>query len=216
MNRYITFIAITLLIASVGCKKDDYLTDGGLAKAVTPQSNYDYLANHRYHYFDTVVLIIDHFNLKDSVNKAGTFFAFTDFSVIALMNTLQVTTLNDLYSKVTSKLLTQYLFSDAGITLDNAGEAAKQYANWAGDATALSAVKKIENTYTINLVNSAPAYSYYTLQYVKINGVLDDLPNMPPGDMVDVSIPCQTTGIKTSNGATTLHVLANTAILNKL
>lgn len=213
MSRYIMFVILILLI---GCKKDDYLTDGGLAKAVTPLSNYDYLANHRYHYFDTVVMIIDHFNLKDSVNKAGTFFAFTDFSVNVLMNTLQVTTLNDLYSKVTSKLVTQYLFSDAGITLDNASEAAKQYANWAGDATALSAVKKIENTYTINLVNSAPAYSYYTLQYVKINGMLDDSPNMPPGDMVDVSIPCQTTGIKTSNGATTLHVLANTAILNKL
>ncbi|MCS3799368.1 hypothetical protein [Niastella sp. OAS944] len=216
MNRYIKFVAIILVIASVGCKKDDYLTDGGLAKAVTPLSNYDYLANHRYHYFDTVVLIIDHFNLKDSVNKAGTFFAFTDFSVTALMNSLQVTTLNDLFSKVTSKLVTQYLFSDAGITLDNASEAAKQYANWAAADSALSAVKKIENTYTINLVNSAPAYSYYTLQYVKINGVLDDSPNMPPGDVVDVSIPCQTTGVKTSNGATTLHVLANTATLNKL
>ena len=213
MHRYIIFAMLILL---TGCKKDDYLTDGGLAKAVTPLSNYDYLANHSYHYFDTVVLIIDHFNLKDSVNKAGTFFAFTDFSVNALMNALQVTTLNDLYGKVTSRLVTQYLFSDAGITLDNASEAAKQYANWAAADTALSAVKKIESTYTVYLVNSAPAYSYYTLQYVKINGVLDDSPNMPTGDVVDVSIPCQTTGIKTSNGATTLHVLANTAILNKL
>lgn len=213
MNRYIFFAVLILLI---GCKKDDYLTDGGLSKAVTPLSNYDYLANHTYHYFDTVILIIDHFKLKDSVNKAGTFFAFTDYSVTTLMNTLQVTTLNELYSKVTSKLVTQYLFSDASITLDNADEAAKQYANWAGDATALSAVKKIENTYVVNLVNSAPAYAYYTLQYVKINGVLDDSANMPPGDVADVSIPCQTTGIKTSNGATTLHVLANTALLNKL
>ena len=213
MNRYILFAVLMLLIS---CKKDDYLTDGGVSKSVTPLSNYDYLANHSYHYFDTVLLIIDHFKLKDSVNKAGTFFAFTDFSVATLMNALQVTTLNDLYSKVTSRLVTQYLFSDAGITLDNASEAAKQYANWAGVDTALSAVKKIENTYTVYLVNSAPVYSYYTLQYVKINGVLDDSPNMPPGDVVDVSIPCQTTGIKTSNGATTLHVMANTAILNKL
>ena len=216
MNQFIKFVAVTLLVASVGCKKDDYLTDGGLANAVTPLSNYDYLANHSYHYFDTVVLIIDHFQLKDSVNKAGTFFAFTDFSVTTLMNTLQVTTLNDLYSKVTSKLVTQYLFGDAGITLDNAGEAAQQYANWAGDVTALSAVKKIENTYGVNLASSSPAYNYYTLQYVKINGVLDDSPNMPPGDVTDLSIPCQTTGIKTGNGATTLHVLANTAPLNKL
>jgi hypothetical protein len=54
------------------------------------------------------------------------------------------------------------------------------------------------------------------LQYVKINGVLDGSANMPPGDVADLSIPCQTTGIQTSNGATTLHVLANTALLNKL
>lgn len=215
MNRYMIIATFALLAAS-GCKKDDYLTDGGQATAVSPLSNYVYLANHAYHYFDTVVLIIDHFNLKDSVNKAGTFFAFTDFSVAALMNTLQVTTLDELYSKVSSKLVTQYLFSDAGITLDNAAETAKQYENWAGDAMALSAVKKIENTYGVNLQNSAPAYTYYTLQYVKINGALDGSPNMPPGDVADISIPCQTTGIKTSNGATTLHVLTNTAALNKL
>jgi len=210
------YITVILLAALISCKKDNYLTDGGKAKELSPLSNYDYLKNHTYHYFDTTILIIDHFNLKDSVNRAGTFFAFTDFSVATLMSTLGVTSLNDLYKQVSSKLVTQYLFTDAGITLDNAGETAKQYANWAGDANALSAVKKVANTYGIYLVNTAPSYSYYTLQYVKINGVLDGSPNMPPGDVNDVSIPCQTTGIKTSNGATTLHVLANTAALNKL
>jgi hypothetical protein len=213
MKLYITII---LLATLTGCKKDDYLKDGGQAKEVSPLSNYDYLKNHIYHYFDTTILIIDHFNLKDSVNKAGTFFAFTDFSIATLMSTLGVKSLNELYAQVSSKLVTQYLFTDAGITLDNAGEDAKQYANWAGDANALSAVMKIENTYGINLVNTAPAYSYYTLQYVKINGVLDGSANMPPGDITDVNLPCQTTGIKTSNGATTLHVLVNTAALNKL
>lgn len=209
---YITFLALSVM----SCRKENYLTDGGLANATSPLSNYDYLKNHTYHYFDTTILIIDHFNLKDSVNKAGTFFAFTDYSVATLMRTLGVTSLNDLYKQVSSKLVTQYLFADAGITLDNAGETAKQYVNWAGDANALSAVKKVQNSYGIYLANTAPSYSYYTLQYVKINGVLDGSPNMPPGDVVDVSIPCQTTGIKTSNGATTLHVLANTAALNKL
>ena len=213
----INLVYITVLTLSVlSCKKDNYLTDGGKAKELSPLSNYDYLKNHTYHYFDTTILIIDHFNLKDSVNRAGTFFAFTDYSVTTLMNTLGVTSLNDLYKQVSSKLVTQYLFTDAGITLDNASENAKQYTNWAGDANALSAVKKVENSYGIYLANTAPSYSYYTLQYVKINGVLDGAPNMPPGDVVDVSIPCQTTGIKTSNGATTLHVLVNTAALNKM
>ncbi|HEX6427600.1 MAG TPA: hypothetical protein VF008_07950 [Niastella sp.] len=205
-----------LIACLVSCKKDDYLTDGGLAQAQSPLSTYDYLANHTYHYFDTVILIIDHFNLKDTVNKAGTFFAFTDYSVTTLMNSLQVTSLKDLYSQVSSKLITQYLFSDNSITLANATTAAVQKVNWAGDADALSAVNKIQNTYSVDLASSAPVFSYYTLQYVKINGVLDGSPNMPPGDVADVRIPCQTTGIQTSSGGTTLHVLANTAILNKL
>jgi hypothetical protein len=204
-----------LLASLISCKKDDYLTDGGLAQEKSPLSTYDYLASHTYHYFDTVILIIDHFNLKDTVNKAGTFFAFTDFSVTTLMNTLQVTSLKDLYSQVSSKLVTQYLFSDNSITLGNATTKAVQKVNWAGDGGALSAVKKIENTYGIYLSNSAPVYTYYTLQYVKINGVLDGSPNIPPGDVTDISIPCQTTGIQTSSG-TTLHVLTNTAPLNKL
>ena len=207
--------ATVLITCLISCKKDDYLTDGGLAPEKSSLSTYDYLANHTYHYFDTVILIIDHFNLKDSVNKAGTFFAFTDFSVNTLMSTLQVTTLAELYTKVSSKLVTQYMFSDNSLTLANATTAAVQKVNWAGDAGALSAVKKIENTYGVYLVNSAPVYSYYVLQYVKINGILDGSPNMPPGDAADVSIPCQTTGILTSSG-TTLHVLANTAPLNKM
>jgi hypothetical protein len=204
-----------LITCLISCKKDDYLTDGGVANEVSPLSTYDYLKNHTYHYFDTTILIIDHFNLKDSVNKAGTFFAFTDFSIPNLMASLQVTTLAELYTKVSSKLVTQYMFGDNSITLANATTAAVQKVNWAGDAGALSAVKKIENTYGVYLVNSAPVFSYYTLQYVKINGVLDGSPNMPPGDAADVAIPCQTTGIKTSSG-TTLHVLVNTAQLNKL
>lgn len=204
-----------LIACLISCKKDDYLTDGGQAQEKSSLSTYDYLANHTYRYFDTVILIIDHFNLKDSVNKAGTFFAFTDFSVATLMTNLQVTTLAELYTKVSSKLVTQYMFGDNSITLTNATMAAEQKVNWAGDASALSAVKKIENTYGVYLSSSAPVYSYYTLQYVKINGVLDGSPNIPPGDVTDISIPCQTTGIQTSSG-TTLHVLANTALLNKL
>lgn len=210
-----TLLATVLTISFISCKKDNYLTDGGKAQEKTSLSTYDYLAGHTYHYFDTVILIIDHFNLKDSVNKAGTFFAFTDYSVSTLMNTLQVTSLADLYTRISSKFVTQYMFGDSSLTLANASEAAVQVPNWAKDGSALSAIKKTEGSYGINLVNSAPAYSYFTLQYVKINGVLDGTPNAPPGDVPDISIPCQTTGIKTSSG-TTLHVLANTATLNKL
>ncbi len=205
-------ICLTAFIFS--CKKDNYLKDGGVSTAASSLSTYDYLKNHKYHYFDTTILIIDHFNLKDSVNNAGTFFAFTDFSVNALMKTLNCTTLDDLYAQVTGKLVTQYMFSDKNITLGNATTSAVQYPDWAGDA-ALAAVKKIVGSYGVYLVNSAPTFSYYTLQYVKINGVLDGSVNAPPDDIPDVAISCQTSGIVTSTG-TTMHVLINNALLNKL
>ena len=208
-------VALLFIVSSIAsCKKDAYLTDGGKANAYTSLSTYDYLQEHKYHYFDTVILLIDHFNLEDSVNKAGAFFAFTDFSVNKLMNDLQIHTLDELYATISSKLITQYMFSDSSITLANATVNAVQKANWAGD-TALSAVKKGEGNYGVNLTNSAPVFSYYTLLYVKINGVLDGSAGAPTDDPVDIAIPCQTSGIKTSSG-TTLHVLTNNASLNKL
>src|SRR5690349_24166237 len=40
-----TLFPYTTLFRSllISCKKDDYLTDGGVSKSVTPLSNYDYL-----------------------------------------------------------------------------------------------------------------------------------------------------------------------------
>lgn len=207
-------VAVLLAIVFFACKKDNYLTDGGTHNAYTDLSTYDYLKGHSAHYFDTVILLIDHYHLKDSVNKAGAFFAFTDFSVNSLMKTLQLTTLEQLYSAVTSKLLTQYMFADSSINLANAGVTAQLHTNWAGSA-AVSAVEKKPYTYYIYLTNSAPAYNYYALVYVKVNGVLDGSPGAPAGDLTDTELPCQTEGIKTSTG-TTLHVLANNAVLNIL
>jgi hypothetical protein len=205
---------LLLVMALFACKKDNYLTDGGTHNAYTSMSTYDYLKGHSADYFDTVVLLIDHFNLKDTVNKAGAFFAFTDFSVNALMTALHCTSLQQLYDSVSSKLLTQYMFSDSSISLANAGLRAQQQTNWAGTA-APCAVEKKQYTYSVYLTNSSPTYTYYALVYVKVNGVLDGTPNTPPGDPADVELPCQTEGIKTSTG-TTLHILANNAALNKL
>jgi hypothetical protein len=216
LNKYILFTLIgwMALYALPSCKKASYLTDGGLAKAKSTLSTYDYLKGNEYHYFDTVIALIDHFNLKDSVNKAGTFFAFTDFSVNTLMNTLGAVSLEDFYNKVSSRLITQYMFTDTALTLANATLTPVQVANWAGD-TALSAIDKIQQAYTVYLTSSAPGFNYYTLQYVQINGVLDGSANAPANDPPDTYISCQTTGILTASG-TTLHVLVNTAVLKVL
>lgn len=216
MNRLIPDKLLTLLLVLTAttlfsCKKDGYLTDGGVHTVNTPLSTYDYLKNHSAHYFDTTILLIDHFNLKDSVNKAGTFFAFTNFSVKMLMTNLQVESLDQLYDSLSSHFITQYLFADR-IALSEAQDAPVSWANWAG-SSAPCAVKRITGSYTLWLTSTAPVFSYYSLQYIKVNGALDGT-GAPVGDPVDVAVTCQTTGIETATG-TTLHVLANNAQLTK-
>ena len=106
------------------------------------------------------------------------------------------------------------MFAAKNINLAEATLASVAVNNLAGNL-ASSAVKKIPGVYSVNLVNSNPNFNYFTLMYVKVNGVIDGSPNAPSDDLRDVSIACQTTGIITSTG-TTLHVLNNFAPLNKL
>lgn len=198
------FCAGLLLCA---CKKnDDYRVDGGLSNAVTPLSNYDYLKAHAYHQFDTVLQIIDHFNLKDSVNKAGTFFALTNYALSrALPSESGSTTklpLDTLYSRklITSRFITQYCFSQK-ISLANATVGGSLYASWAGVE---NGVKKKVST----AAGSYNGYTVYNLFFVKINGALDTNP-ATPGDAVDYEIICQTQGIQTLSGAGILNVFSN-------
>src|SRR5581483_2777683 len=109
MKKYIYPVLVCMTMAGLfSCKKAAYITDGGVAKATTPLSTYDYLKQQPYHYFDTTIAIIDHFNLKDSVNKSGTFFAFTDYAINLFMTTNGITSMEQLYDSVSSKFVTQY------------------------------------------------------------------------------------------------------------
>lgn len=206
-HRYNLFLpVIILLLVAVGCKKDVYLTDGGIHDANTTLSTYDYLSAHQYHYFDTLLMIVDHFNLKDSVNEAGTFFAPTDFSIHHLMEATATESLDALFTKISSKFITQYLFPEKDITLDDVTESVTTHKNW---ADTIAGVKKTANIY--GSVNTT--FTYYILQYVKINGYVDGTAGAPPDDPTDAILNCQTTGIKTSSGGT-LHVLANNSSLS--
>lgn len=193
-------------ILFISCGKDNYLTDGGTSSANTSLSTYDYLANHQYHYFDTLIMIIDHFGLKDSLNNAGTFFAPTDYAIDRLMQSNNITSLDQLYKKINSKFLTQYMFSDTSLTLDNATTSVKTYEDWAGTTIGIT---KLASSYTV----VSTAFTYYILEYIKINGSLDGSSDAPADDKTDVTLQCQTTGIKTSTG-TNLNVLSNAATLN--
>lgn len=207
-------IVLLLLAGAASCKKNNYLNDGGTNNPHTTLSTYDYLKNNSYHDFDSTILLIDHFNLKDSVNKAGTFFAFTDYAINLFMLNNNYSSMQQLYDSVSSRLLTQYMFGSKDITLDNVTTTTVAYPNWASD-TVLSGVRKIALTYPLYLTNSQPNFTYYTLQYVKINGVVDGSIGAPANDPTDIYLSCQTTGILTSSG-TTLHVLVNNALLRRL
>jgi len=54
----------------------------------------------------------------------------------------------------------------------------------------------------------------YLLFFVKVRGALDTPGVVPPPNESDINVLCQTTGIKTSNGTTTLHVLNNTHVFS--
>jgi hypothetical protein len=209
------FIKLSLLmlipLAIISCKKDAYLTDGGVSNPNTPLSTYDYLKNNKYHQFDTVLMLADHFNLKDSINNAKTFFAFTDMSLRLLITNLKIDSLSELEDSVTQNLFRQYMFRQT-INLSQATLVEVPYTN---DAGVKSAIKYTAANQTIYLDGANVAFPYNVLDYVKVNGAVDGSSGIAATDSVDVVIPCQTTGIKTSTG-TTLHVLANNAILNKL
>jgi hypothetical protein len=205
-----------LLIAATSCKKTGYLTDTGVHDPVTPLNNYDYLAENQFNQFDTLLRIIDRFpGLKDEMNKAGTFFAPTDFSILRTINARltakqQVNpsanyTLDSLINAISIDSLRQYMFKEK-ITLDNAPELqAAPYTSLGG--TTQGAIKVLQTA--APYINRTTAATYL-LYFVKVRGALDTPGVPPPPAEIDISVLCQTTGILTSNGATILHVLTNT------
>ena len=114
-----------LIICSLGlayftsCKKSDYLSDGGLSEAKSPLTTYEYLKQHKYHLFDTLIMVIDHYNLKDEVNGSATFFAPTNYSInkyiklkrdsVRLINENNTYTLTDMYKDIKADSLRIYL-----------------------------------------------------------------------------------------------------------
>ena len=80
MKRFTTLVILLLcgIVLVTSCKKNDYLTDDGIHNAKTPLNTYDYLKSNQYKLFDTFLLVIDKFGLKDELINAKTVFAVTD------------------------------------------------------------------------------------------------------------------------------------------
>lgn len=206
-------VVCLLMILATSCSKSEYFTDGGVHTANTPLSNYDYLKQHSWKSFDSMLLIVDYFGLKEELNNAPTVFAVTNYSIskyVALLKTQRDEnlpfTIDTLCKGLSADSVRQY-FLGQKITLDNA--ASTITAGSSLGKTSCAVVKEMQpnNSGYYNWGNT-PVYSLY---YIKIIGALDD-PNAPPvpgATDVDKKVICQTTGIETRNGTTSLHVLTN-------
>jgi len=195
------------------CKKD-YLTGGSLHQEVTPLNNIDYLKSNSFKLFDTAVVVIEKLGLTAQVNSAKTFFAFTDYSVLNMINLrlqqkqqvnpLATYTLDSLISNINEDSVRQYILNET-VELKTAPELVPATYTSAGNTT-MGVLKQVQTNATYLERTQAPTYLLF---FVKVRGALDQPGVTPPVNQNDITVQCQTTGIKTSNGATTMHVLVN-------
>jgi hypothetical protein len=215
MTKYIkAIVPLACFVLAFSCRKADYLTDSGIHEAITPLSTYDYLAAHSWHFFDTTIAVIDHFGMKDEVNQANTFFAFTDYAIFNYMDArarekqqtdpTAVYTLDSLYKYITADSIRQYMFSGSirlGDLPVNEVSPQTSVAN-----TTMGAYRELQTITEFTQRTQAPTYLLFL---IKVRGDID-LPGVVyPSAEVDTRVRCQTTGILTSNGEKVLHVLNN-------
>jgi hypothetical protein len=211
---YKCIIASFILICLLGSCKKDYLTGGSLHQEVTPLNNIDYLKSNSFKLFDTAVIVIEKLGLTAQVNSAKTFFAFTDYSVLNMINLrlqqkqqvnpLATYTLDSLISNINEDSVRQYILNET-VELKTAPELVPATYTSAGNTT-MGVLKQLQTNATYLERTQAPTYLLF---YVKVRGALDQPGVTPPVNQNDITVQCQTTGIKTSNGATTMHVLVN-------
>ncbi len=211
---YKCIIASFIFICLLGSCKKDYLTGGSLHQEVTPLNNIDYLKSNSFKLFDTAVVVIEKLGLTAQVNSAKTFFAFTDYSVLNMinlrlqqkqqLNPLATYTLDSLISNINEDSVRQYILNET-VELKTAPELVPATYTSAGNTT-MGVLKQVQTNATYLERTQAPTYLLF---FVKVRGALDQPGVTPPVNQNDITVQCQTTGIKTSNGATTMHVLVN-------
>jgi hypothetical protein len=207
------FSAFLVLVLMSSCKKN-YLDGGSLHNAVTPLSNIEYMRGNASNLFDTSIIVIQRLGLNDQVNSAKTFFAFTDYSVLKMINLklqqrqsvnpIAVYTLDSLIKEINQDSIRQYML-DQTVDLQTAPEITPQTYTSLGRTT-MGVVKQVQTNATYLERTQAPTFLLF---YVLVRGALDQPGVAPPTGQNDISVLCQTTGIKTSNGANTMHVLTN-------
>jgi hypothetical protein len=175
----------------MGCQ-DDYLTEDGIHDPKINKTTYDFLQSHPWQYFDTLVMLIDHHNMQDEVNAAGTLVAVTDYSFRRYFRPNW--TLDSLFKNVKADTLRSYLY-DQRILWEDLNPSVPQAFNSKSGKSLL--FRMVEQT--------DPYYSEWTqepvyLLYIGINK--DDAPTNP----------VQSSNIQTKTGV--VHAMSNVHIFN--
>jgi len=219
--KILTAASAFLLLATVACKKS-YTIGGSTFDAQVNMSTYDYLKTN--HLFDTLVMMIDKTGLKDELNQAGTFFAFTNYSIRRYVEakgddlrikrndenmpyTFDSLNLSDLKDSLRS-----YMFADR-FTRDNITRNGLWRQSRDGEYRLMQLVPTTDYT-NQNVFTTEPQYIYFT-KIIALPG--HPVPTDPTqlGSVVDeqrLENICQTTGILTTTGV--LHVLGNSHMFN--
>ncbi|SKB26858.1 protein of unknown function [Parapedobacter luteus] len=210
-------VGAAVLLGFLACEKDAYLTDEGLHQADVSLNTYDYLAAHPHHMFDSLLMVIDHFGLKDEINNARTFWAPSDYSVSRYYQVKRDSVLNEnenasySFEEFLQELhvdsVRAYINSDGSHWLGTAETSYTYVANPAGSTGfAYHKILQPKGQWTYQDI--------YLLYFVRVRGEADQVGpdgnvRVDRNDVPDLHILCQTSGIKTASG-TTLNVLANT------
>ena len=224
--KFLLFISLVLAFSLLSCKQDDYLIDGGKHEARTPLNTYDYLKSNQYQLFDTFLLIIDRFNLRNELQEAKTVFAVTDYSIRRYMTLKQDAlrlidfnksfTLDSLYANITADSVRQYFFNEK-ITLDDAPMEPEVTQLTSRGNTPCGYSRRQWTILELN-GNDGGLFTWtnspvYGLFYTRVRGALDVAGVTPPQNEADIKVLCQTQGIMPRSEKGTydqmLHVLAN-------
>lgn len=214
--RTIIFFLIGIIFLTTGCKKDTYLTNDGLHSEYVDLTTYDYLASHPNGMFDTLLLIVDHFGLKEELNTSKTFWAPSDYSIKRYYKLKEVLlkqkdenaeyTFDQFLNEIPVDSLRAYMNADNQHSLSSAKTEYTSLTNKTIiDGFAYNKQKQAQGQWTYQDI--------YYLYYIKVRGEPDQ--TAPDGsirvdrnDQADVRVYCQTTGIKTKSG-TVINVLNN-------
>jgi hypothetical protein len=219
--KILTAASALLLLATVACKKS-YTIGGSTFVAQVNMTTYDYLKTN--HLFDTLVMMIDKTGLKDELNQAGTFFAFTNYSIRRYVEAKRADlriirndenmpyTFDSLNLAVLKDSLRSYMFADR-FTRDNITRNGLWRQSRDGEYRLMQLIPTTDYT-NQNVFNTDPQYIYFT-KIVALPGHPVPTDSTQLGSVVDeqrLENLCQTTGILTTTGV--LHVLGNSHMFN--